>query len=180
MAQCGEHCKSRRSTNAICSDSRQLSVLEEISVRLHRRRTLSQVHGEYNGAIPSEETSGVTVEPEDLNLMAKLFDYAALSIVQEKIPPVINSTPQNRPEGSDTASNAVPHSIISASDDSAAIGTQQSRPDPLAMPEELDWPSETSHIFPDFTNDLSFFGRPWSTHFSEGSTYLGQYFDSSN
>lgn len=110
----------------------------------------------------------MSVEQEDIDLMAKLFDYAAISAEQEMISPVMNSTPPHRLEDSDLASNLVPQSIITTTNDSAVIETRQIRSDPLAVPEELDWPNEDFDIFPDVTNDWSFFGRPWSTYCSEG------------
>lgn len=114
----------------------------------------------------------MNVEQEDIDLMAKLFDYAALSAEQERrAPPVMNSsTPRHRLEAaSDLASNLGPQGIIMTSNnDSAAIETRQIRADPPAVPEDFDWPNEDFDIFPDFTNHWSFFGRPWSTYPPEG------------
>jgi hypothetical protein len=115
----------------------------------------------------------VNVEQEDIDLMAKLFDYAVLSAEQERISPAADSTPRHGLETSDLASSdLVPRSIISTSNDSAVIETRPIRADPLAtaVSEGLDWPNEDFGIFPDIANDWSFFGRPWSTHFSEDST----------
>lgn len=112
----------------------------------------------------------MNVEQEDIDLMAKLFDYAALSAEQEKISPVVGSTLRHRLEASDLASGLVPQSTISTSNDSAVIETRQIHPDSLAVPEELDWPNEDFDIFPDVANDWSFFGRPWSTYSVDGPT----------
>lgn len=139
-------------------------------MRLHSRRTISHVHGEYDGAIPSKEISHVNVEQEDLDLMAKLFDYAALSVEQEKPSYVLDSTPRHGLEPSDMTSSLLPQSITSASTDSAVVETRQIRSYPLAVPEGIDWPNEDFDIFPDVTNDWSFFGLPWSTHFSGAPT----------
>lgn len=100
--------------------------------------------------------------------MAKLFDYAALSGEQGGISPVTNSTPPRRPEASDTALDFGPQSAISVSDDSAVIETGHIRPDPLSVPEEVDWPNGFFDVFSDVTNDWSFLGQRWSTHFFEG------------
>ena len=118
----------------------------------------------------------MNVEQEDIDLMAKLFDYAALSAELERISSAINSTPRHGLEASDMTSSLVTHSIISASNDAAVIETRQIRSDSLAVPEELDWPNEEFDIFPDASNDWSFFGRPWSTHFSEGTDIAGPTF----
>lgn len=109
----------------------------------------------------------MNVEQEDIDLMAKLFDYAALSTQQERISPLINSSLRHHPEASDTASNTVLQRILSAPNDSPATETGHIRPDQLAVSEELDWPTEDFDIFPAVTNDWTFFGRPWSTHFPE-------------
>lgn len=110
------------------------------------------------------------VEQDDIDLMAKLFDYAALSAEQEKTSPVMDLTPQHGVETSDMASNPVLQSDMSASNDSAVMETRQIRSDALAAPEELGWTNEDFDVFPEITNDWSFFGRPWSTHFSEDPT----------
>lgn len=101
--------------------------------------------------------------------MAKLFDYAALSGEQGGISPAMNSTPPRRPGVSETALDVGPRSILSASDDSAVIETGHLRPDPLAVSDEVDWPDGFFDVFSDVTNDWSFLGQRWSTHFSEGS-----------
>lgn len=99
------------------------------------------------------------VEQDDIDLMAKLFDYAALSAEQG-----------HDVEASDMASNPVLQSDMSASNDSAVMETRQIRSDALAAPETLGWTNEDFDVFPEITNDWSFFGRPWSTHFSEEPT----------
>ncbi|KAL2204251.1 hypothetical protein CC79DRAFT_1372259 [Sarocladium strictum] len=148
-----------------------LSILDEISIRLHRRRTISYGESEYDGAIPSKELSDVNVNQEDIDLMAKLFDYAAISDEQQVANPpgTSSTTSQSRPQASDSTSNLVPHDTIPASADLTEIGTQLVRPDPLAGPGELDWSNEVFDISADFTNDWSFLGQRWSTHFPEGS-----------
>lgn len=107
------------------------------------------------------------VDQEDIDLMAKLFDYAALSDDPGRTP-VNNSTPRRRSEAPDTAVNCFPQSIVSTSDDSTVIEPRNIRTDPLAVSEELDWPTGYFNTFPDVTNDWSFLGQRWSTHFSEG------------
>ncbi|KAK5045937.1 hypothetical protein LTR84_008723 [Exophiala bonariae] len=157
-----------------------LSVLEDISVRLHSRRTISHVSGEYDGAIPSKEISDVNVEQEDIDLMAKLFDYASLSAEPERVSPATNLVPRHCLVASELASNIAPQSLRSTSDDSPIMETGQILPDPLVAHEELGWPNEDFEVFPDVTNEWSFFGRPWSTYSSEGPTQLTQYFDPTN
>ncbi len=120
----------------------------------------------------------MNVEPEDINLMVKLLDYALLSFVEERESTAMSPTQRQHREGSDNPSNDVPPTLIS--NDSAVMETPHSPLDPLSLPEELDWPSGSFYAFPEVTNGLSFFGRPWSTHLSEGTTYLGQYFGPSD
>jgi hypothetical protein len=105
----------------------------------------------------------VNVEQEDIDLMAKLFDYAALSDGQVGISPDMNATPRSRTKASDSALNLVPQNIISASDDLTVIETRPIRPDPPAVTEEFDWTNELFDISADFTNDWSFLGQRWST-----------------
>lgn len=110
----------------------------------------------------------MNVEQEDIDLMAKLFDYAALSSKHGMVVSSItaNSTPRDRPEASDSAVNFV-QAIAPASEDLAAMETRDINLEPLAVPEELDWPNGYFDTSADMTNDWSFLGQRWSTHFSE-------------
>jgi hypothetical protein len=147
-----------------------LSVLDDISVRLHRRRTISYGDGEYDGAIPSKELSDVNVDQEDIDLMAKLFDYAAISAGHVGISPEASTTSQAQPRASNSALNLGAQNIIPVSDDlTAVIETRPIRTDSMVVPEELDWNNELFDMSADATVDWSFLGQRWSTHFPEGS-----------
>ena len=102
----------------------------------------------------------MNVEQEDLDLMAELFDYAALAIEQERTSPVLSSATRHSFQPPNMASNILPETITSASNDSAAVESRQNRSYPLTVPEPIDWPNEDFDIFPDVTNDWSF----WAGH----------------
>jgi hypothetical protein len=122
----------------------------------------------------------LNVEQEDIDLMAKLFDYASLSAEPERVSPSINVIPRHCLVASEVVSNIGPQSLRSTSDASPIIETGPIHPDPLVAQEDIDWPNEDFEILPDVTNEWSFFGRPWSTYSSEGPAQLSQYFDPTN
>ena len=114
----------------------------------------------------------MNVEQEDIDLMAKLFDYAALSTEQPTVSdPMTNSTRRHRHEGSDPRLNYFPRSAIPLPSVSAGMDMPQVHAESLAVPENVDWSIDDLDIFPEMMNDSTFLGQRWSTYLPEGATY---------
>ncbi|EXJ88753.1 hypothetical protein A1O3_01817 [Capronia epimyces CBS 606.96] len=150
-----------------------LNVLEQISARLQRRQTIRHVQDEYNGAIPPNEIQDVAIEPEDIALMWKLFDYASLSSEQKASPEVTPPAAfQDRHDmvNADQAYNLVPNNFVTESntnnwpvvENRQAAAHQEREPLTDLFPDQL----EGFDSAQEFTDDWSLFGRPWSVYFS--------------
>ncbi len=161
-----------------------MNVLEEVSIRLHRRQTISHVQGEYDGAIPPNEIQDVAVEQEDIDLMWKLFDYAALSRDQRTtgtsggsmVTPTPAEVQDHRSQLSGPAAvgyNVVPdNNFVSEPHEWPVVDTQpQAPPDRMGLNDLFPGAMEDFDVPQEFTEDWSFFGRPWSAYFSEDSGY---------
>lgn len=113
----------------------------------------------------------MNVEQEDIDLMAELFDYAALSIGQPRVSPMAESTRRQRHEGSNSPPNHFPQSAIPASSDSDVMDMRQGHAESLAVPDNPDWSIDDLDVFPEMMNDSTFLGQRWSTYLPEEAAY---------
>jgi hypothetical protein len=72
-------CESVRITCRASSNSSQIDTLEALSDRLRNRTTLAFTEDEYDGHVQPTHTREVKLSEDDVDLMWRVFDYAAVS-----------------------------------------------------------------------------------------------------
>lgn len=159
-----------------------MNVLDKLSIRIKDRWTISVVEDKYDGAIPAESSSPVTINQDIFDLLWTLLDYPVISrclskpqtvstdnsVASQVSPctPVLaeTSTTAGHNLGVLQAAQVEESNYLSANGGPARtiqLGTQD-----LLLEQIPDWDA-----YQGFNNDWSFFGRPWTAYTTNDGWY---------
>ncbi|EXJ93408.1 hypothetical protein A1O1_01800 [Capronia coronata CBS 617.96] len=147
-----------------------VAILDQLNMRLSQREIISHVQDKYDGALPADGIHDVAVQPEDIALMWKIFDYGSISGEQ-------NSN-WREPSAQDQAHSSARTGQVAVNPAAAGLvdGPSLAWPDqpirPGPGPTQMS-PSPYEEV--DFgqlcVDDWSLFGKPWSAYFSQDNPY---------